>query len=147
MQDADGGFSGIDGSSSESIAQVIVALSALGIDADQDPRFIKNGVSALDALLAFQLEDGSFKHIADGKSDGMATEQAYYALTAYFRMVEGKTALYDMTDVIDKGGDQVAEIPAETEPAKEETPAVEPAPKQEEKMGFFRRLIKKIFGK
>ena len=30
----------------------------------------------------------------------MATEQAYYALTAYDRLLSGKTRLYDMTDVL-----------------------------------------------
>lgn len=29
----------------------------------------------------------------------MATEQGYYALAAYDRMINGKTALYDMSDV------------------------------------------------
>ena len=41
----------------------------------------------------------------------MATEQGYYALTAYFRFRNGETALYDMTDVLDKGGDY-ADTPA-----------------------------------
>lgn len=120
MQAADGSFASVDGGSSESVAQVIAALSALGIDADTDTRFIKNGVSALDALCAFFVEDGGFKHIHDGKLDGMATEQSYYALVAYFRMLEGKTALFDMTDVVDMGGDQVEKEPAETLPAPTE---------------------------
>lgn len=54
-----------------------------------------------------------------------ANEQAYYALTAYYRFLTGKTNLYDMTDTINKGGDPVeAEptVPAVTEPAE-----VEPA--------------------
>lgn len=147
MQAADGSFSGIDGKSSESIAQVIVALSALGIDADTDPRFIKNGISALDALHAFYVEGGGFRHIPDGELDGMATEQAYYALTAYFRMVEGKTALYDMTDVVDMGGDKEIALPAETEPAPTEA-AEEPVQKvQEEKELTFWQKAKAWFKK
>ena len=147
MQAADGSFSGIDGKSSESIAQVIVALSALGIDADTDPRFIKNGISALDALCAFYVEGGGFRHIPDGELDGMATEQAYYALTAYFRMVEGKTALYDMTDVVDMGGDKEIALPAETEPAPTEA-AEEPVQKvQEEKELTFWQKAKAWFKK
>lgn len=126
MQDADGGYSGVDGPSSESIAQVIVALSALGIDADTDERFVKNGVSMLDALLSYYVEGGGFRHIPGGELDGMATEQAYYALTAYYRMLDGDTSLYAMTDMIDMGGDispeepakavQSASTPAEAEP-------------------------------
>lgn len=60
-----------------------------------------------------------------GELDGMATEQAYYALTAYYRFLTGKTNLYDMTDTINKGGDPVEvepTVPATTEPAE-----VEPA--------------------
>ena len=129
MQQADGSFSSIDGTNIESIAQVVTALAALGIDAEADPRFIKNSHSALDALCAFYVEDGGFRHTLDGKLDGMATEQGYYALTAYFRMLDGKTALYDMTDVIDMGGDVTADEPIEeTEPAPTEpvdTPAKE----------------------
>jgi hypothetical protein len=123
MQAADGSFASIDGTSSESVAQVIAALSALGIDAHKDARFIKNDISALDALCAFFVEGGGFKHVPDGKLDGMATEQSYYALVAYFRMLDGKPALFDMTDVVDMGGDVTAEEPVETEPV-ESTPAV-----------------------
>ena len=126
MQAADGSFASIDGTSSESSAQVITALAALGIDAHTDARFIKNGVSAIDALCAFYVEGGGFKHIPDGNLDGMATEQGYYALTAYFRMLEGKTALYDMTDVIDMGGDVTVEEPVETLPAETESAPTEP---------------------
>lgn len=99
MQNAVGGFGSVDGSSTESCAQVIVALTALGIDPEKDARFIKNGRSAVDAMCDFYVEDGSFKHIASGKSDLMATEQAYYALTAYARFLDEETSLYDMTDV------------------------------------------------
>ena len=126
MQAADGSFASIDGSSSESVAQVVAALSALGIDANTDSRFIKNGISALDALCTFFVKGGGFKHVPDGKLDGMATEQSYYALVAYFRMLEGKTNLFDMTDVVNMGGDPVEEEPAETLPVETEPVPAEP---------------------
>ena len=132
MQDEDGGYStSYDGTTkiatSESISQVVTALSALGINADTDPRFVKNGNSVIDALLRYYVKGGGFKHIMDGELDGMATEQAYYALTAYYRFLSGKTNLYDMTDIIDMGGDPV-EIPTEpTVPATTEPTEVEPA--------------------
>ena len=130
MQDEDGGYStSYDGTTkiatSESISQVVTALSALGINADTDPRFVKNGNSVIDALLRYYVNGGGFKHVMDGELDGMATEQAYYALTAYYRFLTGKTNLYDMTDTINKGGDPVEvepTVPATTEPAE-----VEPA--------------------
>lgn len=131
MQDEDGGYStSYDGTTkiatSESISQVVTALSALGINADTDPRFVKNGNSAIDALLRYYVKGGGFKHIMDGELDGMATEQAYYALTAYYRFLSGKTNLYDMTDIIDMGGDSVEvptepTVPATTEPTEVET--------------------------
>ena len=98
MLDETGNFPGQYGASSESVSQVIVALCTLGIDPNRDARFVKNGMSALDGLLGYYVEGGGFQHIHSGKIDGIATEQGYYALTAYFRMLEGKTPLYDMTD-------------------------------------------------
>ena len=126
MQDDDGGFSTTYGdgkyiATSESTAQVLTALSALGIDADTDSRFVKNGSSVVDALLRYYVKGGGFKHIMDGEIDGMGTEQAYYALTAYYRFLSGKTNLYDMTDIIDMGGDVVTvepTVPAATEPTQ-----------------------------
>ena len=132
MQDEDGGYStSYDGTTkiatSESISQVVTALSALGINADTDPRFVKNENSVIDALLRYYVKGGGFKHVMNGEIDGMGTEQAYYALTAYYRFLSGKTNLYDMTDIIDMGGDPV-EIPTEpTVPATTEPTEVEPA--------------------
>lgn len=105
MQNDDGSYGTNDGNgnivpTSESISQVIVALTALGIDPEGDERFIKNGNSAVDALLEYYVEGGGFKHLMDGNLDGMATEQAYYALTAYARFLNGQTRLYDMTDAL-----------------------------------------------
>ena len=100
VQNEAGGYSSWDTANSESIAQVVVALTALNIDVRTDARFIKEGNTMLDALMQFYVEGGGFKHIVSGSRDGMATEQAYYALAAYFRYVESKTRLYDMSDVV-----------------------------------------------
>lgn len=107
MQFEDGSFGTFDGNgnivpTSESISQVIVALTALGIDPQQDARFLKNGRSPIDALVDYAVEGGGFRHLLESDRDGMATEQAYYALTAYDRLLSGKTRLYDMTDVTDE---------------------------------------------
>lgn len=100
IQADNGGFSGVqDGTSSESCVQVLVALTALGIDPEEDERFIKNGMSVIDALCLFSIEDGGFVHIPFGEFNGMATEQGYYAIASYVRMLNGDTSLYDMTDV------------------------------------------------
>ena len=96
-QETTGGFYSHDGSSVESTAQMLVALSALHIDADTDARFIKKGNSVVDGLVSFAKDDG-FSHVPGGKRDQMATEQGYYALTAYDRFTNHKNSLYDMTD-------------------------------------------------
>ncbi len=102
IQKEDGGYAaaGSAETTCESCAQVITALTALGINPDTDARFIKNGNSVLKALSAFSVADGGFKHTLSGSRDGMATEQGYYALVSYVRMSEGKTSLYRMTDVV-----------------------------------------------
>ena len=99
LQRNDGGFGSWGTVNSESCAQVIVALTALGIDPATDSRFVKNGNTVLDALAGFYVTGGGFKHTADGERNGMATEQGYYALAAYFRFLNGQTSLYDMSDV------------------------------------------------
>ena len=98
-QSSSGGFGSIDGKCTESCAQVIVALTALGIDPETDSRFVKNGMSVVDAMCTFAVEGGGFAHVPNGTLNGMATEQGQYALAAYYRMLDGKTSLYDMTDV------------------------------------------------
>ena len=86
--------------SSESIAQVICALSALGMDAQSDERFIKNDHSLLEAFLTFYDDKtGGFKHQQTNEEpDIMASEQAAYTLVAYDRLQNGQSGLYEMSD-------------------------------------------------
>ena len=99
-QGADGGYVSWGAANPESVAQVIVALCELGIDVD-DPRFVKNGNTLLDALLMFQRPSGGFNHSLDPNEweSDITTEQAFYALVAIQRAQQGKTSLYDMSDV------------------------------------------------
>lgn len=84
---------------SESIAQVIVALTALDIDPAKDNRFIKQGDQWLiSAIMGFYIEGGGFRHVKDKEIDAMATDQGMYAIAAYDRFVKDKKRLYDMTD-------------------------------------------------
>lgn len=109
VQQADGGYATWKTVNSENVAQVIVALTGLGIHPDQDVRFIKNGNSALDALLAYADAKGGFYHVKSGGSsnsevnpgqiDLMATDQAFYALSSYERFLTNKNRLYDLSDV------------------------------------------------
>lgn len=105
LQCTDGGFDSWGTVNSESCAQVIVALTALGIDPTADSRFVKNGHTVLDALAGFYVTGGGFRHTAGGERNDMATEQGYYALAAYYRFANTQTRLYDMSDVtIQTGG-------------------------------------------
>lgn len=101
MQEVNGGYTSWGTANAESVAQVIVALTSLGIDPASDGRFIKNGYSTLDALATFYNDKGGFKHSQSDttSSNGLATEQAYYALASWYRLKAGKTSLYDMSDV------------------------------------------------
>lgn len=108
MQFSDGTFGTMGHSTSESCSQVVAGLSALGIDCDKDSRFIKNGKSLLQGLLSYYNGEGGFLHVMSSDYDQMATEQAYYAMTGYSRMKNGKTSLYDMTDIAIKSDKEKA---------------------------------------
>ncbi len=125
LQGEDGGYGDAGSATSESCAQVVVALSALGIDPASDARFAKAGGSVLDALCAFAVPGGGFKHIADGEVNGMATEQGFYALVAYERLLSGKTSLFDMSDVASA---VPPDVPPDPDPAPDPDPIPTPNP-------------------
>jgi hypothetical protein len=101
LQKENGGYVTFGDENSESCAQVIVACATWGINPDTDSRFIKNGTSVLDSLLAHYVDsDDGFKHIQAGTVDAMATDQGCYALIAYQRLLTGKRPLYVMDDVV-----------------------------------------------
>ena len=85
-----------DYGSVEAAAQVVVALSALNRDAANDA--ILGDV--LGSVLSYYNGSGGFVHDHAGSSANqqMSTEQGAYALVAYDRWKNGKTALYNMTD-------------------------------------------------
>jgi len=98
MQKVDGGFTAFGSTSSESIAQVIVGLTAVGVNPATDSRFIKPNGNLVTALLRFYVNGGGFKHILSGNVDGMATDQGTYALVSFDRYLKGVNSLYKMTD-------------------------------------------------
>lgn len=99
-------YKGTGYTSAESCAQVVVALSALQLNANSDSSFVKTvdgaPTSVLGDLLRYYLGEGQgFKHAASGKTaDQKATEQALYAMAAYERYCQRTKALYDMTDAV-----------------------------------------------
>ncbi|WP_051540495.1 prenyltransferase/squalene oxidase repeat-containing protein [Clostridium ihumii] len=94
MQNEDGTFSSYKIKNSESISQVIIGLCANGIDPTSS-EFTKSGKNLIDALLTFKSDDGGFKHIYEGNSNGKATEQALLALEAYKELKNGRLNLYE----------------------------------------------------
>lgn len=99
-------YKGTGYTSAESCAQVVVALSALQLNANSDSSFVKTvdgaSTSVLGDLLRYYLGKGQgFKHAASLKTaDQKATEQALYAMAAYERYCRRTNALYDMTDAV-----------------------------------------------
>jgi|GEM_PF-1039474 len=88
-----GGFEiqGIE--SSETVSQVIIALSTLGIGLE-DERFVKADGDLMTALMDFRNSDGGFAHLKGGATDALATRQAALALTAQRLYLEGKAPIY-----------------------------------------------------
>ncbi len=89
-----GGYSGYGVANPESAAQVIIALSSLGISACDDKRFIKNGNTVFDGMNSFLLSDGSFCHKEGGASDSTATAQVFCASVAYENAKNGNPPFY-----------------------------------------------------
>jgi|GEM_PF-5537524 len=99
QQNINGGFGSWETVNVESNAQVVVALTALGIDPQEDERFVKANGNPVSAILSFYVAGGGFKHIVSQViPNGMATDQATYALVAYDRLINERNSLYDMSD-------------------------------------------------
>lgn len=110
MQTESAGFVSSGSENSESSAQVIIALTALGTSPENDARFVKNGKSVLDAMCDYAVS-GGFKHIStDNEPDETATVQCYCALVAYERYISGSNSLYDMSDAEKIPADPFADI-------------------------------------
>lgn len=100
IQNPDGSFSSMGTQNACSTAQVLTALTVLGIDPNTDERFLKNEYTVLDALGDFYLSGGGF-HYDLSSSDmdaAFSTVQAFYALVSYNRMSQNQNSLFDMTD-------------------------------------------------
>lgn len=101
LQKSDGAYGNTSDSSCESTAQVLTALSEMRIKID-DSRFVKNGKTVYDGLMTFYKDNGAFCHTKGKGANQMSTDQAMYAITAYYRSISGMNRLYDMSDGIIK---------------------------------------------
>ncbi len=94
----DGTFEAFGEKSSETISQLIIALTSLGIDPAEDERFIKNGKNLYDHAMRYLSEDGGFSHTDGGESDFMATQQMLLALTSVKMLRSGNGRIFDFTE-------------------------------------------------
>ena len=93
-----GGFKTMGAENCESAAQVVMALSDLGIDPQHDGRFRKNGTSVMEAMLDYRLSSGGFSHTGND-GNATATVEVFCALTAYRRMCYGQGCFYQLDHV------------------------------------------------
>ena len=119
----DGDYSSYGSRNCESTAQVLVCLSALGIDCASDERFIKNGNTVLDGLLLYKCDDGSFSHKLNEQYNPSATVQAFYSLSAYLKMSEERGSLYVFSEQKNNIADQPLQHDT-SEPAMDNTGSV-----------------------
>ena len=123
-QHEDGGFASFGSDNAESTAQALLALSSLGIDANGDERFIKNGKTVFDGIAMYRLSDGIYAHVAGGSSNATATMQVFSAMDAYVCMKDGKLPYY-LINGQNKEGQEPTETPKPTEKQEQNaTPAV-----------------------
>src|SRR5699024_8157084 len=95
--------------SSESVVQVIVALTALQID-PLSKEFNQDDQTLFDQLKEFQLQDGGFIHSNTydeenptsnpDKSNSMASEQTLYGFVSMLRYYKNSRSLYDFREEI-----------------------------------------------
>lgn len=85
-QNADGGYGTITDT-----AYTVIALDSIGVDADNDTRFQKDGNSGVGFLVSMQYSDGSFISSADD------TAIASCALVSHLRAMQGKSKFFSFT--------------------------------------------------
>ncbi|WP_158540653.1 DUF4430 domain-containing protein [Romboutsia weinsteinii] len=79
---------------SESLSQVIIALTYLDIDPSNF-----RGINLIEELFRFKTDENKFSHLLGQEFDNMATEQANLALIAYDKYLSGDGYLYENLDV------------------------------------------------
>lgn len=102
---------------SESIAQVIIAMSVLNRDVVTEPGFGDELENLMSVLEKYMVEGKGFKHDKNGQVDKMATAQAMQALCAYERFLHGESGYWDLQgtgpveDPAEKVSSMIAALP------------------------------------
>lgn len=87
------------GESTCSTSQAVIAATTLGINPDASPLFYRDGKSIVTFVESMKKGNGFIESPGDTSVNKLATQQGNLALVAYDRFMNGKTALYDMSDV------------------------------------------------
>ena len=88
-----GGFQSYGVENAESSAQVILALTSLGVDA-RDAGFDGGYERILSGLSQFAAESGGFSHRIGGDVNELATSQVYLALSSVLAVRGGRSSVY-----------------------------------------------------
>lgn len=84
-----GKFKGaFDTVSAETVAQTVIALSALGIDAEEDTRFSNGEKGLISRIEDFVADDGTIAHSIGEDGDFMPTEQVMIAIASWKNLTE-----------------------------------------------------------
>jgi len=94
-QKDDAGFASFGVENAESAAQVVMALTAAGVNPSVDERFCKNGRTVIDAMLDYCVSPGAYAHTAGGGASDMASVQVLQALLC----MEMMKPMYDFSAV------------------------------------------------
>lgn len=87
-QSRDGDFGDL-----KSTAMTVIALDSIGVNPDDDIRFVAKDGSAVDGLIMYQSKDGGFSSNLN-RSDGEATSMALCALASRIRTMQNKSAFF-----------------------------------------------------
>ena len=124
-----GYFASFGDENAESTAQVLVALSCLGIDCREDLRFIKGGKTIPDILESFKTAPGQYAHTVGSGANDSATVQTLYSLVSFDMMLKGKGSLYVFGDYSEPHVERPEKRPSgegDPDPGKPDEPGTDP---------------------
>lgn len=98
VQKPDGGFYAWESENSQTVSQVGIALSSIGIDVRTDERFIKDGNWIGSYIMEYYLGDGAFEHTRGLGENAMATDQCMQMFVA-MELFEKGERFYDFTKI------------------------------------------------
>ncbi|MBQ7874697.1 MAG: terpene cyclase/mutase family protein [Oscillospiraceae bacterium] len=99
VQKPDGGFYAWESENVQTAAQVVIALSSIGIDIRTDERFIKEEGWIGSYIMQYYLGGGAFCHTLGTQENAMASDQCMQAFVAMELLENGEGRFYDFNDI------------------------------------------------